>query len=186
MAAMQYREPYRDGEADPAIEIAEMLGGHPELCALFRMWDEARRGRPMPSRRDFTPESLRPWLGNLALIDVSHNPVRLHYRLVGIHIVENLKCDPTGKDFTEVVADPASNPTTQGPYRCLMDGEPVFEIVQPRHNACFSFDYARLSLPLSVDGRTINMILAGEYVISRTGEASAPEFRPSAVAKVWN
>ena len=174
------------GGADPLGERDEPLGDYPELCSLFRMWDGARRGRPMPSRRDFTPESLRPWLGNLALVDVSHNPVRLHYRLVGIHIVENLKNDPTGKDFDEVVADPAHNPVTQGPYRCLLEGEPVFEIVQPRKKGCFTFDYARLSLPLSADGQSINMILIGEYVVAPAEGARAPELRTAVRAKLWN
>lgn len=182
MAVMRFT----DVGIDTAEEIGESLREYPELRSLFTMWDVARQGRRMPSRRDFSPESLRPWLGNLALIDVSHNPIRLHYRLVGIHIVENLKRDPTGKEFTEVVADPGSNPATQGPYRCLIRGEPVFEIVQPRHKGFFSFDCARLSLPLSTDGKTINMILVGEYVISYPDGARIPEAQTSAVAKVWN
>ena len=182
MAALQFT----DNGADPLEEVEDSLGGHPELRSLFTMWDTVRRERRMPSRRDFTPESLRPWLGNLALIDVSHNPTRLHYRLVGIHIVENLKCDPTGKEFSDVIAESATDPAVRGPYRCLMKGEPVFEVVQPRCKGFFTFDYARLSLPLSADGQIINMILGGEYVIPRTGGAPAPGRRASTVSKVWN
>ncbi|MEI6559287.1 MAG: PAS domain-containing protein [Rhodospirillaceae bacterium] len=159
---------------------------HAQLRALFDLWNGVRDGRTMPSRRDFSPESLRPWLGNLALIDVTRNPIRLHYRLVGIHIVDNLKCDPTGKDFDDVVADPANHPATQGPYRCLMSGEPVFEVVQPRVKGVFSFDYARLSLPLAADSRTINMILMGEYVVSRLSEPAGRSQRSCVAAKVWS
>ena len=122
----------------------------------------------MPERRDFTPELLRPWLGNLALIDVAYEPLRLHYRLVGTNIVENLKFDPTGKSFDDFVIDPIHNPLTRGLYRCLIEAQPVFEVVRPRYNRYFSFDYNRLSLPLSVGDRAVTMILMGEYVISRS------------------
>ncbi len=140
----------------------------------------------MPARRDFTPESLRPWLGNLALIDVSHNPIRLHYRLVGIHIVDNLKRDPTGKTMDDIVVDPANNPATQGVYRCLVLGEPMYEVVPPRSGGLFSFNCARLSLPLSADGQAINMILMGEYVVSRSVGAMSPSVRACVAAKVLN
>ncbi len=169
------------------IEVGgEQLSGYPELCALFRLWDGARNGRSMPARRDFTPESLRPWLGNLALIDVCHNPVRLQYRLAGIHIVENLKCDPTGKNFNDVVPDSGDNPSARGPYQCLTFGEPVFEIVFPHRKGRFSFDFARLSLPLAADGQAINMILVGEYVIPRVDERTWGAFKAASVVKVLN
>ena len=184
-SAMAARE-FIDFGGGAVDDIADLIAPHPDLSALFTLWERARGGRAMPSRRDFTPECLRPWLGNLALIDVSHDPLRLHYRLVGIHIVENLKSDPTGKDFDDVVADPASNPATRGPYRCLMLREPVFEIVRPPARGFFAFDYARLSLPLSQDGRTINMILVGEYVIAQPGDLPSVAARPVAVAKVLN
>jgi len=170
-------------------EGAEGLSGHSELSALWRLWNAARGARPMPARRDFTPELLRPWLGNLALIDATAEPVHLQYRLVGTHIVENLKFDPTGKGFEDFVVDPANNPLTQGLYRCLLSGRPVFEVVRPRHNRFFSFDYNRLSLPLSADGRAVNMILMGEYVASRgpSGGRSdrRDDRRDDGMAKIW-
>ncbi len=161
----------------PLEDQADALRGEPMLQSLFRLWDSARNGRRMPARRDFTPESLRPWLGNLALIDVTHNPTRMHYRLVGIHIVDNLKRDPTGKTMDDVVVDPANNPATQGLYRCLVHGEPMYEVMPPRCGGMFSFNCARISLPLSNDGQTINMILMGEYVINRPGVPGAQAIR---------
>ena len=178
--------PLPGGGDQPVDRVAEELVDHSELGALFRLWDDARGGRPMPSRRDFTPESLRPWLGNLALIDVVYNPLRLHYRLVGVHIVTNLKCDPTGKDFADVVSDPADNPATRGPYRCLLQGQPAFEIVRPRRRASFCFDFARLSLPLSADGQAINMILTGEYVVAPSAQREPDQADTVNVPKLWN
>ena len=187
MAGHKVAQQFPKGGDQPVEGVEDELVDHPELGALFRLWDEARRDRPMPSRRDFTPESLRPWLGNLALIDVAYNPLRLLYRLVGVHIVTNLKCDPTGRDFADVVADPADNPGTRGPYRCLLQGQPVFEIVRPRRRASFCFDFARLSLPLSADGQTINMILAGEYVVALSeGRDSDQSDYVSRAPTVWN
>lgn len=163
----------------------EALSGHRELSALWRLWETLRGARPMPARRDVTPEVLRPWLGNLALINVSTDPVRLQYRLVGTHIVENLKFDPTGRGFEDFVVDPANNPLTRGLYRCLLTGGPVFEVVRPRHNRYFSFDYYRLSLPLSADGQAVNMILMGEYVVSSPRSIGRPERRDDTATKIW-
>jgi hypothetical protein len=140
---------------------------HAELSALWRLWTQVRGGRAMPSRQDFTPERLRPWLGNLALIDVRQEPTRLQYRLVGTIIVANLKFDPTGKLVDDLVVDPVNNPLTRGLYHCLSTGAPVFEVVQPQYNRHFAYDYHRLALPLAADGETVNMILMGEYVIPR-------------------
>lgn len=140
------------------------LSDHAELSALWRLWNAVRGVRQMPTRRDFSPELLRPWLGNLALLDVHAEPPRFHYRLVGTHIVANLKFDPTGKAFDDIVANPAADPQTRGAYACLKTASPVFETVRPRRTIGFSFDYHRLSLPLSADGRAVTMILTGEYV----------------------
>ena len=182
MAAMQFM----DASIVPDWDGGDRLGDFPELKALYALWNAAKKDRPMPSRRDFTPELLRPWLGNLALIDVIHNPIQFYYRLVGIYIVQNLKCDPTGKTFSDIVADPANDPATQGAYRCLVLTEPVLEVVQPRGNGHFAFDCARLSLPLSADGQTINMILMGEYNISRAADTPSPDNRSGVFAKAWN
>jgi hypothetical protein len=140
----------------------------------------------MPARRDFTPELLRPWLGHLALIDVSRNPLRLRYRLVGTRIVENLKFDATGKYLDDFVIDPINNPMTCGLYRCLTTTEVVFEVVRPKYNRFFAFDCSRLSLPLSAGEAEVTMILMGEYVL--TGDSRATPGEPcgdSDTTKIW-
>jgi len=181
MAASRF--PYVPDGVAADVE-GEPLAIHPDLLALGGLWNEVRGDRCMPARRDFTPERLRPWLGNLALIDVSEDPLRLHYRLVGTNIVESLKFDPTGKDFEEFVVDPLHNPLTRGLYRCLFEAQPVFEVVRPKYNRYFSFDYNRLSLPLSADGRAVSMILMGEYVLSRSQPPLSVDRREHAT-KIW-
>ena len=153
------------GHSGGSNDHGEALGAHRELAALWRTWEQARSGRVLPCRRDFTPERLRPWLGSLALIDVDHDPIRLQFRLVGVHIVDNLKFDPTGKAVEDFVTDPANDPMTRGLYRCLMSAQPVFEVVCPQYQCRHAFRCNRLALPLSADGLTVNKIMVGEYAI---------------------
>ncbi len=53
--------------------------------------------RRMPSRRDIDPIEMKPWLANIQLIDVSHNPRRMVYRLVGEIDVSFRGYNPTGR-----------------------------------------------------------------------------------------
>ena len=144
----------------------ERLVAHPQLYGLWQFWDKMRGGRVMPARIDFTPELLKPWLGNLALIDVCQNPTRLQYRLVGTRIVDNSKFDATGKFVDELIGNPLENPLGRGLVRCFLLKSPVFEIVRPPRTGVLTLDYYRLALPLSANGCDVNMIMLGEYVTS--------------------
>ena len=42
-----------------------------KLQALRALWQETRGARPIPSRGDMPVSALRPWLGHLALIDLT-------------------------------------------------------------------------------------------------------------------
>lgn len=51
-----------------------------KLQALKDLWEEKRGMRPMPSRDDLPVAALRPWLGNLALIELRETA---NFRLCG-------------------------------------------------------------------------------------------------------
>lgn len=83
---------------------------HPKLQALLAFWNARRNGRPMPGRRDFRAEDLYPWMGNLALNDVQHDPLRIRARLVGTRIVEY-----EGTDYTVSSSTRPSLPDSAAP-----------------------------------------------------------------------
>lgn len=53
-----------------------------KLAALLALWNNKRGTRSMPSRADLTVTTLRPWLGNLALIDLPADGLPV-FRLCG-------------------------------------------------------------------------------------------------------
>lgn len=52
------------------IEVGNMEKAKQKLQALKGLWEQKRGTRTMPSRDDLPVAALRPWLGNLALIDL--------------------------------------------------------------------------------------------------------------------
>ena len=56
-----------------------------KLKALLDLWQEKRGTRPLPSRDDFPVSQLRPWLGNLALIDLTGGAPRFRLCGTGLH-----------------------------------------------------------------------------------------------------
>ncbi|MEE8545135.1 MAG: PAS domain-containing protein, partial [Alphaproteobacteria bacterium] len=53
------------------------------LLSLYRYWSDKRRDRSMPARADLAVPELKPWLGFLNLVDVSHDPLDFRYRVFG-------------------------------------------------------------------------------------------------------
>lgn len=92
--------------------------------------------------------------------------VRLRFRLIGTDVVELREGmtprDPTGRYLDEVQFREGE----QGPIRfysaAAVEGRPGFQtwVYSPRHPR-FRGTYHRLALPLSDDGRRVNMLLAG-------------------------
>jgi hypothetical protein len=74
-----------------AIEPEQTSGGRAvsgqiadqRLRAVFAYWRGRCPGRSMPSRADVDPAELKPYLPNIALIDVESDPPRYRYRLAG-------------------------------------------------------------------------------------------------------
>lgn len=159
------RDPWATGLAGQGDgDTLAGLADHPQLMALWRLWEQRREGRIMPARRDVSPEILWSWLGHISLINVCQDPLRLQYRLVGTDVVDLSREDPTGHYLDEIMADPTTHPQARGLYRCLLRRRPVFEVVWRFSRDLVSYETWRLNLPLSHDGRMVDMILTGEYL----------------------
>jgi hypothetical protein len=136
---------------------------HPRLGQLYRYWDRQRGERLMPARRDILPEDLGGLLGNLFMVDVVRDDgyTRFRYRLVGTALSAVMDQDLTGRFIDQMpflfrkFALPA--------YR------EVLRVRRPTYKQTNAFEgwmvirYKRLLLPLSSDGRTIDIVLGGIY-----------------------
>lgn len=69
----------------------------PRAAELLGYWQSLRAGRSMPRRADFDPAAIPPLLPYLMLTDLTGDPPRARYRLVGTIIAELAKFDFTGQ-----------------------------------------------------------------------------------------
>src|SRR3546814_4610975 len=76
--------------------------GHPGLRRLYDYWSAGRAGRALPPRALVDPVAMRPWLGNLSLVEVRHDPLRFRFRLCGSSVVDRIGLDLTGGDLDAI------------------------------------------------------------------------------------
>jgi hypothetical protein len=152
---------YATGDDDDFI--FPHLHRHAELCALYRLWLEARRGAGgrLPRRADFSPETLRPWLGWINLLTVVDGGRDYVYRLFGSNIAREAGHDLTGKSIFVLPA--IHQPVISGPFAAVVaEGRPCCtRHVMYREGRSLAWE--RLVLPLAEDGRTPNILLIGLY-----------------------
>lgn len=131
------------------------------LRYLYRDWGAHRAGRPFPARADFDPLELRYILGNLSLVDVLRDPLRFIFRLHASENAMHLGADLTGKELAEmpVWADPTS---VRIQYEHVVAARtPKAQRRVGTHADGITWEYEVLVLPLSTDGETIDMLMAG-------------------------
>jgi hypothetical protein len=155
---------------------------HPELDALYRLWNETGGDR-LPARAQFAPPDLRRWIGNLAIVRCVPPEGRLRVDLVGTHIVEIDGVDSTGK-FLDEIAPPHAVDLLLAPYRTVLARrEPHYHRFVPAARPMTAVH--RLLLPLADDGVTIDRILSGVYAEPGTvdpGESVFDRVDPNAQA----
>jgi len=145
---------------DPELQFI-----NPQLPELLAYWNNKRQGRAMPSRADIDPFDLKKHLGNLVLIDVEHSATdfRLRYRLVGSNITARMGRDVTNKYYDEVY-DSDVVESANASFCWIFENRAPLRICgrAPTPDKAM-YRYEILNLPLSNDGRSVNMVL-GEMI----------------------
>jgi hypothetical protein len=130
----------------------------PGLARLYAYWDEKRGSRPFPARADIDPLDLSYALGQIILVDVFHDPLRFRIRLYGSNLAERMNFDMTGKDLD-------AHPCPVFRARVARDWQQTVESRQVSHKLIDEWmddrrvRYESLRLPLSTDGKVIDMLL---------------------------
>lgn len=131
-----------------------------QLVALAHLWVRKRGEHPIPSRTDFAISELKPWLGNLALIDLNEMGDGM-FRLCGTNLTARFGIDVTGCRVAALSDDLVTTIVSfitriretkapvHGNYRRMVHGMEV------------RFD--DLALPLSSDGDHIGTLLFASY-----------------------
>lgn len=142
----------------PAIECDLR---HTELAQLLGLWQHKRKGKLIPTWRDFSVCDLRSWLGHLALLEVVSDGNDFLFRVWGTHLAAQLGNDYTGaltSDLPDCLKDffcslSRSVHRTSKPIRA----EARFTIKTIAVNAEI------LALPLSNGSARVDRILMGIY-----------------------
>ncbi len=136
----------------------------PELRRLLEYWQAKRRtlGR-LPARSDIDPLEMRFALGHLILADVEPgDPIRFRHRLIGTHIVEHAGYDATGLYVDEVPDSELASLIIPSYRRVVATREPVCERIRSVSGGRPT-NLEILRLPLSIDGKRVDMVLTGAY-----------------------
>jgi hypothetical protein len=107
-------------------------------------------------------------LPDLMLIDVSYDPIKFRYRLIGTRVVDATGENRVGKDFDSVDFIKMT-PMVIGQYLATVTTGESLHSLEPFHRRDTGqrYEVDRLLLPLSSDGVTVDMILV--YFRFKTG-----------------
>ena len=133
------------------------------LRRLHEYWRSKLGGRPMPRRADIDPTEIPALLPHVALIGVEEAPRRLFFRLIGTHITNSLGRNNTGRYFDEYYDGPMLADLVSLYGVVLQSKTPVRHFGKALYSDKKHRDYESVHLPLSDDGRTVNIILVGQH-----------------------
>jgi hypothetical protein len=154
------------GPSDPLTihDVGEAdLAADERLLSLFRLWQSKRRGRRLPARGDLRPEELKPWLGNLIVLDVIDGGRDFRYRLFGTNVVRQAGFDMTGKLLSEYPIEDALPHFFATHREVVRRAAPAFGEHDPR--VAHVRRRRRLILPFGEDGRTVDRTMTANYAI---------------------
>jgi hypothetical protein len=152
----------------------------PRLARLHAYWCEKRGERAAPGRADIRPEEISDLLPNVYLIDVMGEPPRFRFRLVGTGIVHEYGRDFTGKFLDELDLGGAAAAISSDCERVARECRPIAGMWRFTKNDGRELSYERVILPLSSDGKRVDMLLGAAAM---DGVGPFPELRSPAEAQ---
>jgi hypothetical protein len=131
---------------------------------FLALWEEKRAGRMVPARYDFAFEELRPWLGELHLIEVL--PADFRFKVFATGTAERVKREYTGRLLSEAQPKELTREAALA-YRQAVDSRtPLFSDRSNVHIEGRAFSWHRLILPLGADGaRVDHLFVCIEYLL---------------------
>ena len=127
----------------------------------------------LPGRRDLWPGDMVAFLSHVWLLDVTRDPLRFRYRLIGTAEVRVLGADLTGRWLDEIHSETWDDPAVRDRLRFTAETgrptwarSPVLWGPDRRHQII-----ENCLLPLAADGASVNMILACSVLCQSDGTA---------------
>ncbi len=143
------------------------------LRALKRYWDDKRGGRAMPARADLDPVDVPELLPYMLLVETAETLAAFRYRLIGTEVCRGFDRDRTGACFADLPRIESFDEVYGGYWRCFQERTPQYFHGPLAPTGALTgaptgaptgdepVQFSRLTLPLSRDGKHVDMILAG-------------------------
>jgi len=143
---------------DDPVEIRDA-----RLLGLLQYWRSKCQGDVMPARRDIDPIEMKPWLGNLLLVEFPADRMQYRIRLEGVNIVHFYGTSRQGKGIEALTSEEERRILLSQYFIVLDHKQPAhYETEFVTSEGILTFQ-RKLLLPLSDDGERVNMILGGLY-----------------------
>lgn len=132
-----------------------------ELVLSFHdLWISLREPTRLPPRSAFELEMLRPWFGNIQIVDLIDGGRDVYHRLIGTKIVDAVGRDLTGK-LVSACEYEIGTEAMLARYRATAEkGEPVFRkgrTVWAPDKSWRNFEL--VTAPLSENGKTVDQLI---------------------------
>lgn len=148
----------------------------PEQFELFQLWLRTRGKRSMPDKSELTAPELRPWLGDIHLIEVIEQGKDFRYLIFGTDIARHYNIEMTRKlvsDWPEAMREAALKT-----YRRVVHDACAYLVRQNEVALERLFSNHRLVLPLSRNGVTVDHILTHLRMVPGNREESGIHYHP--------
>jgi len=176
-----------NGNAEPSLAGASTSPTTPVAQRLLSYWRSKLNGRKAPRREDILPEELGDILPWVILVDVVGAPPRFRVRLAGTGVVREYGAEMTGQFLDALDLGAALDRALADHRRAVRECRPVVGTFDFRKQDGRWVTYERISLPLSADGETVNMLLCGARMHGAGAQATSVQFRdvPRSVGAKW-
>lgn len=153
------------GQAAPSRRYASIAEARdPRLHQLYAYWNKCRGSRLMPARADIDPLDIPKLLPDIALISVVPDvPIEQRFvmKVFGTKLRDSHEVDWTGKSLFETAPRAAAERIALAANTVVTKREPWIatgSLYWVPEKSFLAFEV--LQLPLSDDGKTVNLILA--------------------------
>ncbi len=152
------------------------------LAQLYTYWQAKCGGRLMPSRADINPVEMQAFLPHAMLIDVitdDKNDIRFRTRLIGTHVVNGFGGEFTGKYLDDIELGDQRGSLIEACLHTVRKKKPAYlagDLV--RQSPAELISYQRLGVPLSTDGKNVDMILVAALVQRRANPFLSSQLYP--------
>jgi len=131
----------------------------PQLKALYEYWDTVRGGRAMPARADIDPGKIPSLLPYIIMYTVAADYT---IRLVGEEIVHFTGRNATGHPVASTMSPRSAEMMIKILDAVATERVPKFRAGKAHWQSDKTYhDFEACFLPLSADGRTVDIILGG-------------------------